>query len=300
MYNFTNQQILMFLAVAEHHSLSDAAKSVFVSQPSLSKTIKKLESNLGVKLFERNAEGISLTREGEYLYYYFKSSLNSITTAIERAKNMQKDNDAVLNIGCYRPFSYSQEFNPIKKLLNEYAEENSGVQLLINWLDYSEIRRLLLSDSLDLVFSMSYALKGLPETESLRLIRTNWLLLVPHNHPLAEQEELSAEKFSNETFLFVSPKESQTAKRLDLERCLQAGFTPGRILYLHNFDSVVSAVASGKGLALCAGTINAPEGIKAFSLPELPSSPYISAAWKVQNIKAEAKMLIEHLNALVS
>ncbi len=117
---------------------------------------------------------------------------------------------------------------------------------MINWLDYSEIRRLLLSDSLDLVFSMSYALKGLPETESLRLIRTNWLLLVPHNHPLAEQEELSAEKFSNETFLFVSRRNRRRPKRLDWSAvCRQALLREGYCI-MHNFDSVVMlTVASG-------------------------------------------------------
>ena len=296
MYNFTNQQILMFIAVAEHHTLSDAAKSVFISQPSLSKTIKKLEDNLGVKLFLRDAEGVRLTREGEYLYNYFKSSFNSLANAVEKAKNMQRDEESVLNIGCYRPFMTSQEFKPIKKIFADYIERFPRVQLLINWLDLNEIRRLLLSDSLDLVFSMSYALKNLMDADIVKLIKTNWLLLIPDEYPLSMDDKPPVDKLSGETFFFVSPEESQTVERLDLERCLQAGLAPGRILYLQNIDSILNAVASGKGCAICANTIEAPVGVKAFNLPELPSSPYISAAWKPQNIKDETKRLIELLN----
>ncbi|SFG30811.1 LysR family transcriptional regulator [Oribacterium sp. WCC10] len=57
-----------FIAIAETGSINKAAKKLFVAQPSLTKSIKLMESELGVTLFERNKSGIQLTSEGEKIY----------------------------------------------------------------------------------------------------------------------------------------------------------------------------------------------------------------------------------------
>ena len=58
----------VFLAVASKNSFSKAAQDLFVSQPSISKQIKLLEEEVGVALFERNGNSISLTVSGEKLF----------------------------------------------------------------------------------------------------------------------------------------------------------------------------------------------------------------------------------------
>jgi DNA-binding transcriptional LysR family regulator len=66
----TLQQLKYIIAVADKSSMNEAAKSLFISQPSLSNAIKELETEIGTAIFSRNNKGISITREGkEFLGY---------------------------------------------------------------------------------------------------------------------------------------------------------------------------------------------------------------------------------------
>lgn len=67
-----------FCAVAENKSFSKAAEKIFISQPAISYNIKELEKNLNVKLFYRTSKGVTLTQEGETLYYYIKNAYDFI------------------------------------------------------------------------------------------------------------------------------------------------------------------------------------------------------------------------------
>lgn len=58
----------IFLSVAENKSISKAAASLFISQPAVSITIKKLEENLNTTLFIRKSKGVELTEKGRLLY----------------------------------------------------------------------------------------------------------------------------------------------------------------------------------------------------------------------------------------
>ena len=58
----------IFYAVANTGNISKAAKELYISQPAISKSIQKLEENIGIKLFDRSSRGVSLTPEGELLY----------------------------------------------------------------------------------------------------------------------------------------------------------------------------------------------------------------------------------------
>ena len=58
------EQITYFLSVAEHGNITAAAKSLYISQPALSKQITLLEQEVGLPLFERQARGVVLTQAG--------------------------------------------------------------------------------------------------------------------------------------------------------------------------------------------------------------------------------------------
>ena len=69
----------IFYAVANTENISRAAKELYISQPAISKSIQKLEENLGVKLFERSSRGVTLTPEGELLYTHVKSAFETLS-----------------------------------------------------------------------------------------------------------------------------------------------------------------------------------------------------------------------------
>lgn len=79
-----------FCAVAENKSFSKAAEKIFISQPAISYNIKELEKNLNVKLFYRTSKGVTLTQEGETLYYYIKNAYDFIYLGEQSVKDSQE------------------------------------------------------------------------------------------------------------------------------------------------------------------------------------------------------------------
>lgn len=79
------EQITYFLRVAEHGNITAAAKSLYISQPALSKQITLLEQEIGLPLFERQARGVVLTQAG----MQFQKDLQNILKELENAKKMR-------------------------------------------------------------------------------------------------------------------------------------------------------------------------------------------------------------------
>lgn len=73
-----------FYMVAKTGNISNASKELFISQPAVSKSIIKLETNLNTKLFLRSARGVTLTREGEILYRKLKEAFHAIELGEEQ------------------------------------------------------------------------------------------------------------------------------------------------------------------------------------------------------------------------
>ncbi|HAQ8290988.1 TPA: LysR family transcriptional regulator, partial [Enterococcus faecium] len=81
-----------FLAVAREKNISRAAKSLHITQPTLSKQLKDLEEELGVTLFTRGSREIQLTDSGRYLY----SKGKEILSLVEKTAN-NLTNDAIIS-----------------------------------------------------------------------------------------------------------------------------------------------------------------------------------------------------------
>jgi len=88
----------VFCCVAESGSFSKAAEKLYISQPAITQTIKKLEEQLGGKLFYRNNNGVSLTEEGKYLYEYIKDSMTTIENASLKFKQYINLEEGIIRI----------------------------------------------------------------------------------------------------------------------------------------------------------------------------------------------------------
>lgn len=73
----------IFHTVAKNGNISQAARELFISQPAISKSIRKLEENLNTVLFKRNSRGVSLTPEGELLYRYTSEAFSALKSGEE-------------------------------------------------------------------------------------------------------------------------------------------------------------------------------------------------------------------------
>ena len=84
------QQLEYLERIVEAGSINEAAKRLFLTQPSLSNAVKELENEMGIQIFQRSSGGISLTAEGREFMTYSKQILDQVNLMNERYKNEQQ------------------------------------------------------------------------------------------------------------------------------------------------------------------------------------------------------------------
>ena len=83
------KQLMYFISIVEHHSFSDAAKSLFITQPTLSQTIKKLEQEFNTHLFVYDSSKKQLTASGQLLYEEGKALVQQFEQLTEKMQQLQ-------------------------------------------------------------------------------------------------------------------------------------------------------------------------------------------------------------------
>ena len=89
----------IFKTVAEEGSFLKAAEKLYISQPAISKSVKRLEDSLNVKIFVREARGVRLTNDGQMLYEHITAAFNSIDIAENKIKRKNSLGIGTLRIG---------------------------------------------------------------------------------------------------------------------------------------------------------------------------------------------------------
>src|SRR5215469_11864445 len=92
-------QLQTLVAIAEHGTLMAAADALNVSQPAVTKSIKELETRLGVQLLERSGAGVRLTRYGEALLRRARAVVTEIASAERELEEMKSGAQKTLSVG---------------------------------------------------------------------------------------------------------------------------------------------------------------------------------------------------------
>ena len=99
MYDINLELLKIFYEVAKEESITRASENLFISQPAVSQSIKKLEDELGGTLFNRSNKGISLTSEGQEFFNYVKVALELINKGQDEFVNFKELKRGTIKIG---------------------------------------------------------------------------------------------------------------------------------------------------------------------------------------------------------
>ncbi|MFB5675410.1 LysR family transcriptional regulator [Paenibacillus terreus] len=136
----------VFYWAAKTGSLSQAAKALYLTQPSVSHAIKQLEDSFGITLFHRNAKGVILTQEGAVLYSYIEQSQILITLAEERMAALKNLASGELRVGG----SESLFKHYLLPFIEKFHEQFPDVRLQLNHGTTPEIISFLKEGRIDL------------------------------------------------------------------------------------------------------------------------------------------------------
>ena len=136
----------IFYTVANAGNISKAAKELYISQPAISKSIQKLEDNLGCKLFSRSSRGVILTDEGQLLYGHVKEAFETLNQGEEKLKRSIDLGVGHLQIGV----SATLCKYVLLPYLKEFIRQNPHISISINCQSTNETLELLDDNKIDI------------------------------------------------------------------------------------------------------------------------------------------------------
>ena len=184
-------QLRNFIKVAEIGHITNAAEYLNISEPALSKSISRLEEELGINLFDRVGRNIAINKSGTVFYEYASQALQKIDEGIDTIQTMQ-EKDHVVQLQAMPLILFP---GLLDKLLTTYPKTN----ILSSALPSYVLKDNLLSGKTDLCFT-SNTLKD--SNISQRVLNVEALLLVlPNYHSLRKKKYITAKDLLNEKFI---------------------------------------------------------------------------------------------------
>jgi len=230
-----------FVEVVRQGGFSRAAKAVFVTQSTVSKAVKQLEDELGVKLLERIGHHTRLTEAGEVVFRRAASILaqgDDLRAELEEVRGLT---GGTLRLG----FPLIGSNTLFARWFAAYRSRYPGVEVRLVEHGSKRLEELVLAGELDLAASLLPAGK---EFDWQEVRREPIDALLAADHPLARHERLTFAALADEPFILYG--EGFALNPMILEACRQGGFTPKVATRSSQVDFIIELVAAGLGIAL--------------------------------------------------
>lgn len=274
-------QIEYFIAVARHLNFTKAAKSLYVSQPSLSKQIAILEDEIDVQLFFRTKRDVRLTAAGMVLLKEMGGVIEQIENAIEKSKKPDLGENSTVTIGCLDAMDM-RTFLPT--IIKKFKEKYPNVNLILERHSFKVLREKLINKTLDVIFTLSFELDDSLGILSDVVHKGNGYIVIDKSNPLANRDDLTLSDIKDENFVIISRDESPRGFDSIISLCRKNGFTPKIVKQLPNIESLLLCVESGIGIALLDSNIRMhnSDNIKGFKIED--NFIEVIMAWKKENL----------------
>src|SRR4051794_36037016 len=210
-----------FVAVAEEGSFSGAAERLWVAQPGLSTQIRRLEDELGIKLFERHARGVALTEGGEL----FLERARRAVAAAELARSTGDDLRAGLVGSIKLGAATGLGWRLLPELLEGFGRDRTDVELTVVESYAGTLLRDLQDGRLDAVVAPSVF--GSTEVSRTAVGGAPWLVLAGPGHRLAGGSgPVAVDELRGATFVVTGHRDGVAYDRAVAETLMGVGVTP--------------------------------------------------------------------------
>ena len=231
-----------FYDVAKSESISEAAKKTFTSQPAISKSIKKLEETLNVKLFYRNLDGIKLTSEGEKLLFYVEEAFNNLLVGERNITENEKLQSGKLTIGVPSQIGTFFVFDSISKFHKIYP----NIEITIISSSTKSLLKKLKLHEIDFIIDSS-PINDVQEDVIIRpLKKVDNCFIVSKKYEDKIKNIKSLKDIENYPLILPVPN---TSNRSNLDLLFEKnGIKPTNVMNIHTSEMILGAVKKDLGI----------------------------------------------------
>ncbi len=225
-----------FKKVADLQHITRAAEELHVAQPSLSRTISMLESNLGVRLFERKGKNIILNEYGKVVLHHTNRILQEMENIVRELSELKGEDDRSVTFSAFA----ASELLP--QLLIAFKREYPSIRFHI-------IREDLHTKS-DTKCDLSLYASTQPckNKNEVMLIEEELLLALPDTNPLAAYDKINLQDVANMEFICLY--KGKSLRTISDMYCKMANFEPKVVLECDSPETVRELIRAGLGISL--------------------------------------------------
>lgn len=247
------RQLRYIIAVAEERHITRAAERLGMQQPPLSRQIKAIEQEIGVRLFRRRPRGVELTDAGRAFLDGARAVFATLDSTLETTRRTARGEQGRLSVGCTNVAA----LNPlVAHIIREFRAALPLVSVtLLEGYSYDLIERIR-NNQIDVAFIRTSVAN--PEQIVVDLLRNEpEIVVLPSGHALVrgkggDDMTLSLKDLASETFLvFGGPRGTLTMQGNALiAACEKAGFSPRVNPVISNSLARLNLVAAGLGISI--------------------------------------------------
>jgi len=277
------------VALADTGHFGKAADRTFVSQPTLSAQLKKLEQYLGVKLVERQPKNVQLTEVGKQIVVRARRMLDESDEIIALARNNTDPFAGKLKVGLIPtigPYLLPRVMQKLRKALPHLG-------LMLYEHQTEALLKRLRDGEIDLgIMALPIAQDGL---ESRQLYEEAFTVALPNNHPLAAKSTIKVQDLKGQTLLLL--EDGHCLRDQALEVCSRIEIREAEDFRATSLETLRQMVVAGLGITLLPETaVEPPFGsqrgltIRQFAKPTPTRT--VGAVWRKSSTRAAAIMAV--------
>ena len=256
------KQLEYFLAVSNVQSFTRAAEQLYISQPSVTAAIKKLEDELGIMLFDRGKKQATLTSEGKIFYSHVCVIMRDISKAAQKAAELKNLSSGLIKIG----ISSLTSLPTVAFLLAKFHHIYPSLKFDFIEGNSQTLKKQLADDKIDLALLLDDA--TLSDVDYVPISQERLFAYLPMFHPLAGRDTISFKELRQE--LFLLPREDCAYRRV-IEHFFSTQSFHAHISFETNYPQLIgNLIIAGSGISLLPQGAIENANLRAIPLKESP------------------------------
>lgn len=242
------RQLENFIEVCRQMSITKAANNMYITQQGMSKSIRSLETELGVPLFIRTANTLVPTEYGRVLLKYAEQIDNLYLQSLYEISNIKASGSVNLNIGIPHGLVNIMP----RSCFLKFMENHPDISLSMEEYDDEVLDEAVRNGTLDIGFCVEPVSREGITVHASQTYKTFYMLA--ENHPLAREESIDLRLLKDENFIGFG--EGNKGHKQLAERCLRAGFTPKIGIHSNDMELIRQMCRMGLGIGFFVGDAN--------------------------------------------